>query len=364
MIPGFDRLVASVQRNCHISDAHHARGMTLCTYLLEMREFYRWEAGIAPGAPLDRSAVGAWLSARETLWETLEAEEFVPVPVGEEEFAPFEVARINRALVPQGLVYGAGIGRFGKPHFFLGELARQEENDGLVVLVSGREHARDLGALPAALQGDTAFIRREAMRQWLWEKAEAWKMKRTPGALALALAAHGFEEDPHAALERMTDAEIESAILHERGEYEAGRLLGPAWEERLAAGCPRRAEILMRAVRDHLADSLVTLPGLIEREAWPSLMFWIANLDGMRRTLWPQMANLDLKKVGAEDASSGGGAAAGGGVTTASVADAAPLVAVVRRAADHWQAVAHRLLAADEQAVEALSHDASALALP
>lgn len=343
MIADFDRLVAAVQRNCHISDARHARGMTLCAYLLEMREFYRWEAGIAPGAPLDRAAVGAWLNAREALWETLEAEEFAAVPIGDREFAPFEVAGINRALEPHRLVYGAGVGRFGKPHFFLGELVRHEESDGLVVLVSGREHARDLGALPAALQGDTAFVRREAMRQWLWEKAEAWTMKKTPGPLAMALMAHGFDREPHAALERMLEAEVETAILHERGEHAAGRLLGPAWEERLACGCQRRAEILMRAVRDHLADSLVTLPVLIERQAWPSLMFWIANLDGMRRSLWPEMAAADLTKIGAGDTAS--------------------LAAAARRAADHWQAVAQRLLAAPVREVETLSHDMAALVL-
>lgn len=342
MIPDFDRLVAAVQKNCHISDARHARGMTLCTYLLEMREFYRWEAGIAPGAPLERAAVGAWLNAREALWETLEAEDFAPVPVAGREYAPFEVAAINQALVPRGLVYGAGIGRFGKPHFFLGELERHEVRDGLTVLVSGREHARDLGALPAALQGDTAFVRRAAMRQWLWEKAEAWMMKRTPGPLALALAAHGFEDDAEAALSRMVDAETETAILHERGEHAAGRLLGAAWEERLASGCPRRAEILMRAVRDHLADSLVTLPTLLEREAWPSLLFWLANLDGMRRELWPALANFEATKVGA------GGTA---------------LAERVRQGAEHFERVARRLLAADEQAVAALSHDVAALAL-
>ncbi|WP_126446339.1 Sfum_1244 family protein [Sulfuricystis multivorans] len=342
MIPDFDRLVAAVQKNCHIADARHARGMTLCTYLLAMREFYRWEAGIAPGAPLERAAVGAWLNAREALWETLEGEDFAPLPVGDEEFAPFEVAAINHLLAAHGLVYGAGVGRFGRPHFFLGELERHEVRDGLTVLVSGREHARDLGALPAALQGDTAFVRSEALRQWLWEKAEAWMMKRSPGPMAEALAAHGFETDPHAALERMLAAELETAILHECGEHAAGRLLGAGWEERLACGSSRRAEILMRAVRDHLADSLVTLPTLLEREAWPSLLFWLANLDGMRRALWPALAGFEIAKVGA-------------GKTA--------LPAMIRRGAEHFEHVARRLLAVDDQAVEALSHDVAALAL-
>ena len=43
----FDRLVEAVQANCNITDARHARNMTMCTYLLEMRELYRWEIGRA-----------------------------------------------------------------------------------------------------------------------------------------------------------------------------------------------------------------------------------------------------------------------------------------------------------------------------
>lgn len=342
MIAGFHPLVEAVQRNCHIADARHAREMTLCTYLLEMREFYRWEAGIPLGDPLARPEVGTWLTAREELWETLADAEFGALPIHAEHHAPFDAAAINRLLVPQGLVYGAGIGRFGKPHFFLGRLERTEAQDGLTVLVCACEYARDLTTMPAALQGDTVIVRREALRQWLWEKAEAWNLKRTPGALAMALAAHGYAADPGAALERMTDAETETLILHERGEHAAGRLLGAAWEERLACGCRRRAEILMRAVRDNLADCLVTLPALIERQAWPSLWFWFANLDGMRRELFPALAAFDFTKVGA------GGTARELGET-------------VQRGAEHFERIARRLLVLDEAAVAEASHDLAAL---
>lgn len=346
MIPGFPRLVEAVQRNCHIADAHHAREMTLCTYLLEMREFYRWEAGIPLGDPLARSEVGAWLNAREALWEDLAGSEFAALPLGAAEFEPFAAAAINRLLVPHGLVYGAGIGRFGKPHFFLGRLARRETADGLEVLVCECEYARDLTAIPAALQGGTVIVRREALRQWLWEKAEAWAQKRSAGPLARALAAHGYPADAgdaRAALERMTDAETESVILHERGEHAAGRLLGPRWEEMLAGGAPRRAEILIRAVRDNLADCLVTLPALAERAAWPQLWFWFANFDGMRRELFPALAAFDAEKLGA-----------GGTVALADLA---------RRGAAHWERVARDLLAADAAAVEALSHAPERIAL-
>jgi hypothetical protein len=168
-------------------------------------------------------------------------------------------------------------------------------------------------------------------------------MKRTPGALALALAAHDYESDPRAALERMTDAETATLILHERGEHAAGKLLGTGWEDRLACTKKRRAEILMRAVRDNLADSLVTLPALIERQAWPSLWFWFANFDGMRREVWPELAAFDFLKLG--------------------VGGTAPLEEIVQRGAAHWEVVARRLLGSDEAAVEAFSHDTAALAL-
>lgn len=342
MIAGFPRLVESVQRNCHIADARHAREMTLCAYLLEMREFYRWEAGIPLGDPLARPEVGEWLTAREALWETLVDADFGAVPVGDMQHEAFAVADINRALVPHGLVYGAGIGRFGKPHFFLGRLDRAEAQDGLTVLVCECEYARDLTTMPAALQADTVIVRREALRQWLWEKAEAWALKRTPGAFALALDAYGHADDPAGALERMTAAETESLILHERGEHAAGRLLGTGWEDRLACSAKRRAEILMRAVRDNLADCLVTLPALVEREAWPSLWVWFSNFDGMRRELFSAMAAFDYAKVGA-------------GRTA--------LRMLAERGTVHFEALARRLLALDDAAVEALSHDTAALAL-
>ena len=342
MIAGFPALVDVIQHNCHIADAQHAREMTLCTYLLEMREFYRWEAGIPLGDPLSRAEVGSWLSAREALWEDLVDARFAPLPLDGTLHEPFAVDAVNRILVPHGLIYGAGIGRFGKPHFFIGRLARHETQDGLRVMVCACEYARDLTAIPAALQSDAVIVRREALQQWLWEKAEAWALKRSPGALALALDAYGYDHDPRAALERMTQAETDSVILHERGEHAAGKLLGPAWEDKLAGMTRRRPEILLRAVRDHLADSLVTLPTLIERQAWPQLWFWLANLDGMRRALVPLLADLDPQKVDA------GGTA---------------LQTLTQRGVTHWHAIATQLLACDEAGIEALTHDIGALAL-
>jgi hypothetical protein len=117
MIPRFDLLVETVQANCHITDARHARNMTLCTYLLEMREYYRWENGVPLSAPLPRAAVGEWLAGRETLWSRVEGR-LPAAAAGRCLVDPFDVQSANRMLVPRGFVYGAGIGRFGKPQFF------------------------------------------------------------------------------------------------------------------------------------------------------------------------------------------------------------------------------------------------------
>ena len=45
----------------------------------------------------------------------------------------------------------------------------------------------------------------------------------------------------------------------------------------------RRTELLLRAVRDHLADLGTTLPALLERDEAVSLHFWFAGYDGVRR---------------------------------------------------------------------------------
>ena len=343
-------LIETVQRNCHIADARHARELTLCNYLLEMREFYRWECELPPGKAPPREEVSRWLSEREAFWEQIADEEFAAVPVAQRRYEPFDVAAINRALAPLGLVYGAGIGRFGRPHFFLGRLDRRESVDGLQVVVSACEYARDLAAIPAALQGDTIIVRIEALRQFLWEKAEAWGVRQVPGPMRRALEAYGWFADADAAMERMLAGESVSVILHERGEHAAGKTLGPDWETMLTAFRERRAEILARAVRDHLADCRVTLPALVERQAWPALHFWFANLDGMRQALVPSLI--------------------AAGEAWAADGDAAPVLAAAAAGTAHWRETALSILeiwrredAAAEARIAAMTQDLAGLAL-
>ena len=341
MIAGMAGLVDAVQTNCDIADARHARDVSLCTYLLAMREFYRWEHELPCGVSPPREDVGRWIAERELRWEELIEEDFLAVPVAGREFDPFAAEQVNAALAGSGLVYGAGVGRFHKPHFFLGQLAREEWRGDARLLVCGCEYARAVSAIPAASQGSTLIVRREALRQWLWEMAEGWNVRQQPGALEAALRGYGFDVDPQGAIERMTDSEVETLVLHEEGELAAGRQLGGDWSAKLAGFRGKRAELLARAVRDNLADCLVTLPGLLQRGAQDSLHFWFSTFEGMRRELFPRL-------VAAYAASASGGEL---------------LLQATAAGRLHFAALGRRLLSMDEGGIEALSHQATTISL-
>jgi hypothetical protein len=104
----------------------------------------------------------------------------------------------------------------------------------------------------------------------------------------------------------------------------------------------RRTELFVRAVRDHLADCLVTLPALLDRDAAPSLHFWIANLQGQRQALFPRMVAAYARWRN------------GAGETA--------LRTAIGDGAAHWQRIARTVVALDaqrpgeaEDAIEALA---------
>ncbi len=172
------RLAGAVQRNCDISDARHAGDYGLCTFLLRMREYYRWEMELPFSRRLAKDDLGDWLDGRERLWSGIEEDGFARLPLGRAGLDPFATARANRTLLPRGLVYSAGYGRFGKPVFFLGRLLDVQERAGLKVIVSSCEYARELAAPPAMLLGRTVFVRRESVRRALWERLEEWRWRK------------------------------------------------------------------------------------------------------------------------------------------------------------------------------------------
>jgi hypothetical protein len=282
-------LASAVQHNCDISDARYAGDYGLCTFLLKMREYYRWENELPFARSLPKDELGDWILAREQGWNDIETEEFAPLPLAGGELDPFDSDAANREILTHGCVYSAGYGRFHKPVFFLGQLLRFEERDGFMIIVSSCEYARELAAPPAMLLGRTIFLRQESVRRYLWEKIEEWQWrKQSSSAMARALASYDFMADTEAALQRMTHNEMETMILHELGEAAAGDLLGEAWGRMMVGVARTRAEPVARAVRDLLADCLSTLPALLERANTPALHFYFASFDAPRRQLFPQ----------------------------------------------------------------------------
>jgi hypothetical protein len=279
----------AVRTNCHISDAQFATNYTLCVYLLKMREYFRWEHGLPFGATLPHDELTDWLTRREQHWDSLAHHRFETIPVGDQHFDPFDAPALNAVLNPLGYVYSSGFGPGMKPVFFMATLEVHRQHADYQLLVSGRELARDLAAPPAMNLDGTIFIRRESLRRMLWERLEEWRWNRPANAMQRALACYDFDNDPVGSLEAMTDNELNTAMLHEIGEVQAGKLLGPEWEEMLATFGHSKAEIMLRAVRDHLADALSTLPGLLADSKSATLHYYIGSLSNMRKELFPRL---------------------------------------------------------------------------
>lgn len=316
-------LAQTVQHNCHISDARHGADYSLCVYLMKMREYFRWEKGLPYGAALAKDQVGNWLQGRERLWEELEGEELRPIPIQGEYFEPFDADAINQRLAPSGLVYSAGLGQKAKPHFFLGDLQQRHRAGSYSVFVVASEYARDLTAPPAMSLGDNIFLRRESLRRMLWEKLESWRWSRPDNALGRAFACYDFENDLEASLDAMTNAEIDNLLLHEIGEHRAGKQLGDGWNEMLLDLVHTPAELMGRAVRDHLADCLSTLPALADRSSPAALHFYMGNLTHLRKEIFPGLNRAYVEWLESADGES--------------------LQTIARIGAQHWRDLGRRM---------------------
>lgn len=319
-------LLESVRQNCHIVDARYGADYGMCTYLLKMREFYRWEQGLPLDAHLGKDEVGDWLVAREALWGDVAEQDFVPVTVGQQAFDPFDTVAINEALEPLGLVYSAGLAHGARPNFFLGELERRESPaDGFELWLAGAEQARCLNSPPAMNAGRAIFLRRESLRRYLWEKLESWRWSRLDNAFGRALACYPFDSDVEAALDAMTENELAAAREHEIGEYLAGQALGAAWNDMLMDLALTPAELMARAVRDCIADCRRTLPMLVETGRAASIHFFAGNFTAMRKKIFPSLDT--AYRQWREDG------------------DLHPLQAVAERGAAHFSALAEDMLA-------------------
>ena len=301
-------LAETVQHNCHIADARYAGDYTLCVYLLKMREMYRWEQGESFNTTLTTDDVGDWLTEREGQWDDVEESEYKALTIDGVDYDPFDNEAINILLETKGMVYNAGLGIRCRPHFFLAELEQKIENEQQSIIISGKEYARDMAAPPAMAQENRIYIRRESLRRLLWEKVEEWRLSGLDSPIGRAAGYYGFTtkvglnkdstkednevvQDVESGLDQMVATEIDNVIAHEQGEVKAGLILGDAWLDMLSKLPKTHAEIMLRAVRDHLADAYTTLPLLVKVNNPASLHFYFGNMTAMRKKLAPALHN-------------------------------------------------------------------------
>ncbi|MFV1992405.1 MAG: Sfum_1244 family protein [Acidiferrobacterales bacterium] len=297
-------LIEQVQQNCNLSDAQYAGNYSMCTYLLKMREYYRWENRLNFSANMSQHDIGDWLVKREHQWAEIANKDYQPIKLSRE-YGPFETDKINKELISQGHVYSSGIGIFGKPHFFIGKLSETRQLDNLNIYISGTEFARDLVAPPATSIDNNIFIRQESMRRFIWERIEEWRLnKNKTGPMKNVLAEWNDLDNIEPILDMLVETETETMILHELGEIKAGYQLDNNWHMLINDMSGSRAEFFLRAVRDILADCLVTLPSLLEKEKNLSMHFYFANYSGLRKHLFPELRHayeqwVETKKTGA-----------------------------------------------------------------
>lgn len=333
-------LAEIVQHNCHIADARYAGDYTLCVYLLKMREMYRWEKGESFNLTLTTDDVGDWLTERESLWDDVEETEYKNLVIDDVEYDPFDNEAINILLKKKGIIYNAGLGIRCRPHFFLAHLQELIEEDQYTILIAAKEYARDMAAPPAMAQQDRIYIRQESLRRLLWEKVEEWRLSGLDNPIGRAAAYYDHENNLESALDEMSEVEMEYVIAHEKGELQAGMILNERWLELLAVLPRTHAEIMLRAVRDHLADALTTLPLLLENNNPASIHFYFGNMTAMRKKLAPALHEAyehwhKTKEI-------------------------EPLSTLLPSLVDHWQMIAKKALAIFDQQVDNASKEVAA----
>ena len=244
--------------------------------------------------------MGEWVTQRESLWDEIEQHSFQPIQIGEKIFDPFDTEAINATLLPTGMVYSGGIGARSIPHFFLAKLDATHSFNDYQVVISAEECARDLSAPPAMTLRNRIFIRKESVRRMLWEKVQEAQWNNLENAMSKAISYYDFNVDIDAALDQMTEVEVNAIILHEQGEIEASNFFNERWKKLLANVTSSRLELMLRGVKDFYADSLTTLPVLLEKQNIPSLHFFAGNMSAMRKEICPSF--MTVYKNWSEDA--------------------------------------------------------------
>ena len=289
-----DGLIQQVLNNCEISDAQHAGLYSICGLALRLRDLYKWEKKLSPWIEKDSSEILDWIADKEQLWEGLADEKYSDLTIGKKQYNPFDTAKINAALEPQGFFYGAGYAFSLKPTFFLATIKNKSHCNGYTVYTLGRELARDLLTLPVLSQDNLILLRTDAARLYIWDQMAFIKKSGRP-ALEFALRQCGLKEwQPEALRQHLTAivaAQKDNFIYHEIGEMKDSTFDPDIWRELIAAFPHSPVELLARAVKDLLADTNRhgTLHYHIKHRKAAALGFYVAFQDGLIKEIFPEL---------------------------------------------------------------------------
>ena len=280
-----------VQGNCDISDAAYCGAFSLCSFLLLIRNYYKWFHGLEPWEEGDSADTLEWIEERENLWEGLESEDYSRIDVDGASLDPFDLDPINGALGNNNLIYSAGYSYGLKPTFFMADVENKTTMEGIDIYFLGREYARDMPAAPALRQQNRIYVRRESARFYLYDRiSERYMSKKA--TMLWAMKQYGVEsyKDLRNKLDAIAETEIRNMAYHEIGEALEDSF-NEVWSETISRFSATSVERFLRSLKDVLADTHPRgmVRRMIEDRNAPSLGIYAAFLDGFQKLLFPQI---------------------------------------------------------------------------
>jgi len=303
-VTGRDSLIIKdIQHNCNVSDARDNGIYTMCTMVLKLRNLYKWENGLEPWQEPEAADLLDWIEAKENYWATIADEPFRQLGINGRICSPDDCPTVNEYFRDKRLVYGAGYGRSMKAVFFLAEKVEQRTVAGIPVFILGKEAAREMASPFAMAQDGVIYVRREALRYFLWDYIQELRSS-CRSSFRHALHLHGllldgrldqqkFKEN----LDAIVDAELDLFVYHEVGEI-LQKTFDSATLQKIIGRFPGSVyELVSRSIKDILAD---THPGgllahLISGQLETSLSFYVGFLDGLRKELFPEIVAAQRK---------------------------------------------------------------------
>lgn len=291
-----DELIRTVKFNCDVSDARYWGYFSVCGLLMRMRDLYRSEMGLKPWQPIAQEKIMKWISEKESLWKTLESRDLQSVKLKDNLYSPFDVTALNALLNKEGYIYGAGYGLYMKPTFFISRLQDKKEVNDYTVYIAREELIRDLFSSVAMLQGRCIFIRIEPLKSLLWEKFINLRTKEDPYIKGVfqryGLIQEGPpDEDFEKRLDGLALRYSEMLLYHEIAEavediYD--------WNDLISNIKERRIELILRALKDTLADTSDYGPikSALEKGDIEMLRLYVDFMEGYRLIIYPSLIDV------------------------------------------------------------------------